>query len=146
MFDIQTETITVVKSVTVTLDPEQVQRLVDGLPAARAIMDASMQPVLDLLEQLAALGGGLDLPTDDQRKYGRRMTGVSSAWIYDQHVKLGRTVRDIAGKLGCHRTTIDNRLRKYRRDHPELEQARVDPQPAGPSSPAPESHSGSGAG
>ncbi len=165
MFDIQAETVTIVKSVTITLTGGQVEQLVAGLPAIIDMLDsyydgtdlppgiAALHPIEELLRDLAALGQPapdpskrLDPPTDDQRKYGRRLADISSFWIFDQHVTHGRTVQDIAAELGCHRSTVDYRLRNYRRDHPELEQASTDPQPAGPSSPAQDQDHGSDAG
>lgn len=58
MFDISAETVTIVKSVTIRLTGEQVEQLVDALPAARGFLEPDTLPILDLLEQLNAIRNG----------------------------------------------------------------------------------------
>lgn len=143
MFDISAETVTIVKSVTIRLTGEQVEQLVDALPAARGFLEPDTLPILDLLEQLNAIRNGHAADPVGATPRGRpappkKRSGPSPALDLAQLQELcdrDLPTAEIAAILGCHPTTVnktirDNGIRCARR---RRRRAPLDPQPPAPS-------------
>ena len=137
MFDISAETVTIVKSVTISLTGDDVARLADALPALRELFDkaplvtaglsaAPLQPACDLLVQLDAIRNGYSHaatlgvspaadpvaastpPKKKQRSGPSPVLDLAQLQtLCDQNLPTA----EIAARLGCHPTTVNKAIR-----------------------------------